>query len=58
VEFELAVDDPLRPDVTELLERHLAFARDLYTAIGFVPCAPFGDYTDNPHSICMTLSVV
>jgi len=153
VEFEVAVDDPRRPDVTELLERHLAFAhevtpeghvhaldverlldpsvtffsarrdavllgvgalreldpahgevksmhttpaarrqgvgramvehllgvarargyervsletgtmdafapaRDLYTAIGFVPCAPFGDYTDNPHSVCMTLAV-
>jgi putative acetyltransferase len=30
-------------------------ARDLYAAIGFVPCPPFGDYTANAHSVCMTL---
>jgi putative acetyltransferase len=30
-------------------------ARDLYVAVGFTRCAPFGDYTDNPHSVCMTL---
>jgi len=30
-------------------------ARDLYTATGFTKCAPFGDYTDNPYSVCMTL---
>jgi putative acetyltransferase len=29
-------------------------ARDLYVAMGFTRCAPFGDYTDNPHSVCMT----
>ena len=30
-------------------------ARALYVAAGFVTCAPFGEYTDNPHSVCMTL---
>ena len=32
-------------------------ARELYLAIGFVPCAPFGEYTANPHSVCMTLAL-
>jgi putative acetyltransferase len=32
-------------------------ARDLYVAMGFERCAPFGDYTDNPHSICMSLTL-
>jgi len=32
-------------------------ARALYAAIGFVPCPPFGDYTSNPHSVCMTLAL-
>ncbi|MGH9090034.1 MAG: CTP synthase C-terminal region-related (seleno)protein [Acidimicrobiales bacterium] len=32
-----------------------ASARALYARAGFVPCAPFGEYTANPHSICMTL---
>ena len=32
----------------------LALARALYAAVGFVPCPPFGDYTVNPHSTCMT----
>jgi putative acetyltransferase len=32
-------------------------ARLLYSRIGFVPCAPFGDYTVNPYSICMTLNL-
>jgi len=32
-------------------------ARDLYTAAGFTMCAPFGDYTTNPHSVCMTLTL-
>ena len=30
-------------------------ARALYVSAGFVTCAPFGEYTDNPHSVCMTL---
>jgi SAM-dependent methyltransferase len=30
-------------------------ARSLYAAAGFERCAPFGSYTDNPHSVCMTL---
>jgi putative acetyltransferase len=30
-------------------------ARTLYAAVGFVPCAPFGAYTSNPYSTCMTL---
>ena len=29
-------------------------ARELYVAVGFVPCPPFGEYTANPHSVCMT----
>jgi putative acetyltransferase len=29
-------------------------ARHLYAALGFVPCAPFGEYTVNPYSTCMT----
>jgi putative acetyltransferase len=32
-------------------------ARALYAAVGFVPCPPFGDYTVNPHSTCMTLQL-
>jgi putative acetyltransferase len=32
-------------------------ARELYLAMGFTRCAPFGDYTDNPHSVCMTLTL-
>jgi putative acetyltransferase len=30
-------------------------ARLLYATVGFVPCEPFGAYTANPHSVCMTL---
>jgi len=30
-------------------------ARALYVTSGFVVCPPFGDYTGNPHSVCMTL---
>ena len=29
-------------------------ARRLYEAAGFVECPPFGDYTPDPFSICMT----
>ena len=29
-------------------------ARALYRAAGFVECPPFGSYTTNPHSVCMT----
>lgn len=32
-------------------------ARRLYTRLGFTRCAPFADYTDNPHSVCMTRTV-
>jgi putative acetyltransferase len=32
-----------------------AQARALYRTVGFTPCEPFGEYTRNPHSICMTL---
>ena len=32
-------------------------ARELYAAVGFVPCPPFGDYTTNPHSVCMTVAL-
>ncbi len=30
-------------------------ARALYARAGFEPCAPFGAYTVNPYSTCMTL---
>lgn len=30
-------------------------ARQLYRSAGFVACAPFGDYVDDPHSVFMTL---
>lgn len=29
-------------------------ARQLYEANGFAECPPFGDYTEDPFSICMT----
>ncbi len=32
-----------------------AAARALYRQAGFEPCAPFGQYTANPYSVCMTL---
>jgi putative acetyltransferase len=32
-------------------------ARSLYTKAGFRPCAPFGAYTDNPYSACMTIDL-
>jgi len=30
-------------------------ARRLYQSAGFRPCRPFGEYTVNPYSVCMTL---
>jgi ribosomal protein S18 acetylase RimI-like enzyme len=30
-------------------------ARALYRSAGFVECAPFGEYADNPFSVCMTI---
>ena len=32
-------------------------ARALYASVGFVTCEPFGDYTANPYSTCMTLEL-
>jgi putative acetyltransferase len=32
-------------------------ARALYTKVGFKTCAPFGKYTDNPHSAYMTVDL-
>lgn len=32
-------------------------ARALYAKVGFTECPPFGDYTVNPHSVCMTIAV-
>lgn len=32
-------------------------ARALYQRMGFAPCPPFADYTDNPFSTCMTLEL-
>jgi putative acetyltransferase len=34
-----------------------AAARALYLKAGFRPCAPFGQYTDNSYSICLTLTL-
>jgi putative acetyltransferase len=30
-------------------------ARSLYMRVGFVKCEPFGEYTTNPYSTCMTI---
>ncbi len=32
-------------------------AREMYASAGFQPCAPFGQYTDNPYSTCMTIEL-
>ncbi len=32
-------------------------ARMLYRDVGFRTCEPFGDYTSNPHSTCMTIDL-
>ncbi len=32
-------------------------ARALYHGYGFEDCPPFGDYTVNPYSVCMTLTL-
>jgi putative acetyltransferase len=32
-------------------------ARRLYARAGFRPCPPYGEYTDSPHSMCMTLEI-
>jgi putative acetyltransferase len=32
-------------------------ARGLYESAGFTPCAPFGEYSENPHSVCMTITL-
>jgi len=32
-------------------------ARTMYQAAGFRPCKPFGEYTANPYSVCMTLNL-
>ncbi len=32
-------------------------ARTLYASVGFRPCAPFGDYVDDPNSTFMTLAL-
>ena len=33
-------------------------ARTLYAKVGFQPCEPFGEYTANPHSICMAIQLI
>ena len=38
-------------------EDEFAPARALYRRVGFTPCEPFGAYTVNPHSTCMTLEL-
>ena len=32
-------------------------AREMYLSAGFRPCEPFGEYTVNPYSVCMTLDL-
>jgi putative acetyltransferase len=32
-------------------------ARALYASLGFTRCAPFGDYTANPNSTCMSIDL-
>jgi putative acetyltransferase len=32
-------------------------ARSLYAQVGFKPCEPFGKYTSNPYSTCMTIDL-
>lgn len=32
-------------------------AQTLYRRAGFTECAPFGEYTRNPHSMCMTMAL-
>ena len=32
-------------------------ARRMYRSAGFRPCEPFGEYTVNPYSVCMTLAL-
>src|SRR2546428_6246404 len=32
-------------------------ARSLYTKVGFITCEPFGEYTTNPYSTCMTMTI-
>ena len=32
-------------------------ARSMYLKLGFLPCEPFGIYTVNPYSVCMTLEL-
>lgn len=32
-------------------------ARAMYEKVGFLPCEPFGKYTANPNSTCMTINL-
>lgn len=36
---------------------HFMAARTLYTSAGFVPCGPFADYREDPHSVFMRLDL-
>ena len=36
---------------------YFAPARALYADVGFIVCEPFGEYTTNPHSVCMSLTL-
>lgn len=36
---------------------HFVAARTLYAAFGFVPCGPFADYSEDPHSAFMRLDL-
>ena len=34
-----------------------AAARSMYRSAGFEPCEPYGAYTENPHSVCMSMEL-
>ena len=34
-----------------------ASARRLYASVGFIPCPPFGSYTNTENNMCMTLAL-
>ena len=38
-------------------QEEFASARRLYARLGFTPCVPFGEYTVNPYSTCMSIDL-
>lgn len=39
------------------IEDHFIPARAMYTKFGFVPCGPFANYTDDPNSVYLELTL-